>query len=119
MEIKINGSEIVAYPSSFLVTSMDLDNAESSVRTADGTLNRDRITIKTKIEMGFGLLKWSEISSILKSIEAEYFTVYYPDPKAGSYMTKTFYCPNKPASIAVSRGGTMLWSGLQVSLIEK
>lgn len=119
MVIKINGQEIAAYPATFLVTTLDLDDGETSVRTADGTLNRDRIAVKRKIEMDFGGLRWNEISSILNSIKDEFFEVYYPDPMTGRYETKTFYSGDRPAAIAISKGNEIIWEGLKLSLVER
>lgn len=119
MIIKINGQEIAAYPATFLVTTLDLDDGETSVRTADGTLNRDRITVKRKIEMSFGGLEWGKVSAILQSIQDEFFEVYYPDPMTGRYETKTFYSGDRPATIAVAREDTIIWEGLKLSLIER
>lgn len=119
MVIKINGEEIAKYPATFTVTTMDLDDGETTVRTVDGTLNRNRIATKRKIEMTFNGLKWSEISQILQAIKDEFFEVYYPDPMSGKYETKTFYCGDRPAAIAIAKGDNIIWEGLQLSLIER
>ncbi|WMT39748.1 hypothetical protein RE628_20480 [Paenibacillus sp. D2_2] len=117
--LKINSQEIAEYPSSFQVTTMDLDDGESTVRTADGTLNRDRIAVKRQIEMAWGPLKWDRISSILRSMEDVFFPVTYPDPMTGKYETKTFYVGNRPAPFAVAQGTEIMWNGLKVTLTEK
>ena len=119
MIIKINGTEIAAYPSSFLVTTLDIDDGETTVRTADGTLNRDRITVKRKIEMNFGPLEWNKVSSILQAVKDEFFEVYYPDPMAGEYQTRTFYVGDRPVAIAIIKGEKIYWEGLKLSLIER
>ncbi|EFM10174.1 prophage protein [Paenibacillus curdlanolyticus YK9] len=119
MQLKINGLPIAEYPSQFTVTTLDLDDAESSVRTADGHLNRDRIAIKRQIEMSWGLVTWAKTSAILKAMEPAFFEMTYPDPRAGDYVTKTFYAGNKPALVAVAKGSEILWSGLKVTLTEQ
>lgn len=119
MLIKINGKEVAAYPATFLVTTLDVDDGEASVRTADGTLNRDRIAVKRKIEMSFGGLEWDKVSAILQSVKDEFFEVHYPDPMTGGYETKTFYAGDRPATIAVAKGDTIIWEGLKLSLIER
>lgn len=111
--------EIAAYPEKFQVTPLDLDNAESSVRTSDGTLTRDRIAVKRQIEMTFGVLTWPEISSILTAVKNPSFSFYYPDPEAGSYQTKTFYVGNRPSpAIYATDDGVILWQGLKMTLTE-
>ena len=119
MLIKINGTEIAAYPTEFSVTPLDLDNADSTTRTADGTLNRDRIAVKRQIEMTWGVLEWPTISSLLQSMSGVFFDLYYPDPMDGDYVTRTFYVGNRPTPFALNKNGTILWSGLKVTLTQK
>lgn len=117
--LKINNVEVVAYPKDFTVTPLDLDNGESSVRTADGTLTRDRITVKRQIEMAWGLLTWPQMSSLLQAMSGVFFDFYYPDPMTGTYVTKKFYVGNRPAPAALSKGAEIFWSGLQITLTER
>lgn len=117
--MKINGKEVAAYPSSFTVTMLDIDDGESSVRTSNGMLSRDRVAVKRQIEMSWGVLKWSEISGVLTAMEDVFFPVTYPDPMTGKYETKTFYVGNRPAPFAVAQGNEVLWSGLKVTLTEQ
>ena len=119
MLLKINGVEIAAYPTEFSVTPLDLDNGDSTQRTADGTLVRDRVAIKRQIEMTWGLLNWATISALLQSIGNVYFDFYYPDPMDGTYATRTFYVGKRPTPFAFNKDGTIMWSGLKVTLTEK
>lgn len=119
MDIKIKNQPIAEYPSTYQVTVLDLDDGESSVRTADGTLNRDRIAVKRQIEMAWGMLTWSKMSELLQSMSDVFFPVTYPDPMTGKYETKTFYVGNRPAPFSVMSNGTMFWNGLKLTLIEK
>lgn len=116
--LKINNVEIAVYPSEFTVTTMDLDNADSSVRTADGTLNRDRVAVKRQIDMTFGVLSWAQISALLQSMSAVHFSVYYPDPMDGVFATRDFYVGNRPAPFTVFEGTDIKWSGLKLTLTE-
>lgn len=118
MLIKINGVEIAKYPKEFTVTAVDIDG-ESTKRTSDGTLLRDRIAVKRQIEMTWNALKWSEVSSILQAMSAVFFDVYYPDPVTGKYETKTFYAGNRPCPMAISRNSELYWTGLKITLTEK
>ncbi|WHH58489.1 DUF6711 family protein [Petroclostridium sp. X23] len=119
MLLKINNTEISVYPKEFTVTPLDIDNGESTVRTADGTLNRDRVAVKRQIEMSWGVLSWEDVSSILQAMQDVFFDFYYPDPMTGQYETKTFYVGNRPTPAALSKNGQILWSGLKVTLTEK
>ncbi|MHB8124641.1 MAG: DUF6711 family protein [Desulfitobacteriaceae bacterium] len=118
MLIKINNVEIAAYPTEFSVTTLDLDNADSTQRTADGTLSRDRVTVKRQIEMTFRMLAWAAISSLLQSMSAVSFTVYYPDPMDGIYATRTFYVGNRPTPFSLTKNGVLMWDGLKITLTE-
>lgn len=119
MLLKINNVEIAAYPSDFSVTPMDLDNNESTTRTSDGTLSRDRVAVKRQIEMSWGILTWAEVSAILQAMKDEFFNFYYPDPMEGDYVTKTFYVGNRPTTVSDESSGELRWKGLKVTLIEK
>jgi len=116
--LAINDIEIVSYPSEFSVSIMDLDNAETTTRTADGMLTRDRIAVKRQIDMSWPALKWSSLSSILQAMADESFTFTYPDSMTGTEQTKTFYVGNRVSPIAITKNGVTWWSGLQVTLTE-
>ena len=119
ISLKIDGIEIAAYPKEFSVTPLDIDNGESTLRTADGTLNRDRVAVKRQIEMTFGILKWAEMSSLLQSMSGVFFEFYYPDPMDGIYVTRTFYVGNRPTPFAVSEGEDINWNGLKIVLTQR
>lgn len=119
MDIKINGQAIAVIPSSFQVTILDLDDGESSVRTADGTLNRDRIAVKRQVEMSWGPITWAQMSALLGSMDDVFFDFTYPDPRAGSYLTKKMYVGNRPAPFSVVTKGVMYWNGLKLTLTER
>lgn len=119
MLLKINDVEIGTYPAEFSVTPLDIDNGESTVRTANGTLNRDRVAVKRQIDMSWGILTWPQVSSILQAMSGVFFDFYYPDPMTGTYVTKSFYVGNRPCPVAYSKDGILLWSGLKVTLTER
>jgi len=119
MIIKINDTELPVYPSEFSVTVMDLDNSESTVRTADGGLNRDRIATKRKIDMTWPALTWTQVSTLLQSMSDVFFEVYFPDPMSGQYDTKTFYVSDRPVPVVIPKDGDILWGNVKVTLIER
>lgn len=118
MQLKINNT-VVAAPSEFSVTVLDLDNGESTVRTADGTLNRDRIAVKRQLDITWPPLKWSDTSTLLQAMSSVFFSVYYPDPVDGAHTTKTFYVGNRPVPVAIVKDSEIYWGGLKVTLIER
>jgi len=117
--IKIDGTELRKYPKEFSVTTLDLDDGESTFRTADGTLSRDRVAVKKQIEMSWGVLVWDDIAWIMQAMGAVFFDLYYPDPMEGLYVTKTFYVGNRPAPVAFERDGVLNWENLKVTLTER
>jgi len=119
MYLAINGVEIAAYPAEFTVGVMDLDDGESTTRTADGTLSRDRIAVKRQIEMRFNPIRWEKLSTILTAMKDEFFQVTYPDPLSGQQETRTFYVGDRTAAIAIYRNGTYWWDGLNFTLVEQ
>ena len=116
--LKINGRDIAAYPKEFTVTPLDLDN-DTTVRTADGRLNRDRVAVKRQVEMSWGVLEWRVMAALLQSMADVFFELYYPDPMEGTYVTKTFYVGNRPCPMAVVQDGKIWWNNLKVTLTER
>ena len=120
MLIKINNVELAKYPSAFGVTTLDIDNSESTFRSADGTLTRDRIAVKRQLQLDWDMsLKWTELSAIMQSVSGVFFDVYYPDPQSGSYETRTFYVGNRTTPIASNSYGNVVWGGVKLTLTEK
>ena len=118
MQIKINGVNIAKTPSTFSVTVLDLDNSESTFRSANGTLTRDRIAVKRQIDMEWGmLLTTAEISAILTSMGALFFTVTYLDPYTGTEQTKTFYVGNRQVPVAYSKNGVTMWGRILIGYL--
>lgn len=119
MNIKINGKPIAAMPIEFTVSVMDLDDADSTTRTADGSLKRDRIAVKRQIDLTYNPLPWATVSSLLKQMEGMFFDVTYPDPMTGKYETKNMYVGNRIAPVVIPRGSEIYWGQLQFTLTER
>lgn len=119
MQLKVNGQSIAQDPATFVVTVMDLDDGDSSVRTTDGTLNRDRIAVKRQIEMNFNAMPMNKISALYKSMDAIFFDFTYPDPMEGGYVTKKMYVGNRPAPMAIEKDGVIWWNDLKITLTER
>lgn len=119
MYLAINGTEIAVYPSEFKVSVMDLDDADSTYRTADGTLTRDRVAVKRQIDMTFGALKWDQVSALLQSMSAEFFSFTYPDVMTGAQQTITVYVGDRSAGVAIYKNGVYWWTDLQFTLTER
>jgi len=117
--LAINGTEVNVYPASFQVTVLDLDDGETTTRTADGTLSRDRIAVKRQIEANWPPMRWEQLSILLQMMADTFFDLTYPDPMTGRMETKTFYVGNRTSPVAFERNGMYWWNGLEMTLTER
>ena len=113
--ISINGVKI-ATPKTYEATVSDLDG--ESNRNANGDLIRDRIAVKRKLNLEWGLLTQSEMSQILNAVSRVFFTVTFPDPQLGM-ITKTMYVGDRTAPAYQYINGEVKWQGLKMNFIEK
>jgi len=118
MNIKIAGQLMPKQPSTFKCTVNDLDDGATTTRTADGTLHRERIAIKRKLEMTWSGMDWATLSNMLTLVSGMEFEVYYPDTVTGQYETKTFYVGNRTSDVAIIRNGEPFWKTLSMNFIE-
>ncbi len=116
--LKINGVAIAA-PKTFKVDISDIDG--ESNRNAKGDLIRDRIATKRKLNCEWPPLEMNEISVLLKAVKDVYFTVEYPDPMEGMFITKTMYVGDRsiPMYWYDKSKNKYLWQGLNMNFIEK
>lgn len=113
--ISINGVKIAA-PKTYEVTVQDLDGDTN--RNANGGLIRDRIAVKRKLSLEWGLLTQKEIAPILNAVSGVFFTVTFPDPQLGM-ITKTMYVGDRTSPAYTWVDGKVKWSGLKMNFIEK
>ena len=113
--ISINGVK-VATPKTYEPTISDLDG--ESNRNANGDLIRDRIAVKRKLNLEWGLLTQSEMSQILNAVSRVFFTVTFPDPQLGM-VTKTMYVGDRTAPAYQYINGEVKWQGLKMNFIAK
>lgn len=119
MQLRVNNVPLVATPSEFRVTILDLDDADSSVRTSDGTLNRDRVAVKRQVELSWNALTMVQISQILKAMDGVFFDFTFPDPMVGNYVTKRMYVGDRSAPVAIEKKGVLWWKDLKFTLTER
>ena len=105
------------------VTLQDLDS-ESSTRTANGTMKRDRIVggadAKRKIELEFPALTPAQASTLLQAISGVFFYVRYPDPYTGAFRTAQFYAGDRSAPVYTADvNGNVMWNRIRFTLIER
>ena len=121
MTLTVDGVDMTPYIAygGFKWQRNDIDNPEAG-RDLTGTLRRNRVASKIRLDVTCRLLKSEEAKIVLSAIKPEYVTVRYYEPAAGSVLEKSMYANNNPASFQIRKpDGTVWWSGITFPLIEK
>lgn len=114
--LKINGVAVAA-PKVFKVDISDIDGETN--RNAKGDMIRDRVATKRKLNCEWAPLTMAQISTLLKAVKGVFFTVEYPDPMEGSFITKTFYVGDRTTPMLYMKDGAPMWEGLNMNFIER
>ena len=96
-------------------TRNDLDGSNAG-RTMDGTMHRERVTTKVRMDITCLPLRSEDAAVVLNAIYPEYVEVEYTDPMHGNVI-KTMYSNNIPATYIDTE--TDLWEGIAFALIER
>lgn len=121
MTLVVGGIDMTPYIAygGFKWQRFDLDG-ENAGRVLSGETERDRIAIKTRLDLTCKPLTLAEAHKVLYTIEPVFVSVRYTDPSAGRDVTKMMYSNNIPANFLMrQRDGTELWGGITFPLIEK
>lgn len=113
----INGSA-VKQPATVTYNRYDMDS-EESFRGLDGTMQRDRVATKVKLECQWNGLTGPEMSQLLQSMEDVFFPINYYDPLVGGYTTKTFYVGDRSAPVYTIAGGKIIYKSFSANFIEQ
>ncbi len=118
--LTISGIEMPS-PTDYQVGVMDLDG--KTTRTADGTLKRDRLAVKRKIEVFYAFITPEELKTVLQAISPVFFPVVYIDPQDDGddgIKTGTFYAGDRTvAAVSFADGQITHWKDLKFSLVEQ
>ncbi len=99
-------------------TRSDIDGPNAG-RSLSGTMIRDRVATKIRLDITCKPLESDELSALLNAIYPEFVTVTYDDPMMGTRQV-TMYSNNNPAQYLIMReDGTEYWNGITFPLIEK
>lgn len=117
MILKVNGVDITPYVEQRGIKWQrnDLDGANAG-RTMDGTMHRERVTSKVRLDITCLPLSSEDAATVLNAIYPEYVEVEYIDPMYG-HSIKTMYSNNAPATFVDTV--TDLWEGINFPLIER
>ena len=121
MVLKIDGTDIVPYIAYGGVKWQRSDvDGEGAGRMLDGTLERNRMATKIRLDVTCRPLKSAEASIVLSAIMPEWVSVTYFDPQKGSTGRQTISGSNDAGAYLIKHpDGTEWWSGITFPLIEK
>lgn len=120
MKIEIDGVDITNFIAfrGLKWSRNDID-AQNAGRALDGTMIRDRVATKIRLDVTCRPLKAEELKVVLNLIQPEYVKVTYDDPMLGR-RTGTFYANNNPASYCMlAEDGTEWWQEVSFPLVER
>lgn len=117
MVLKINGMDMLPYiaQNGIKWQRNDIDGANAG-RTMDGTMHRQRVTMKTRLDITCLALPSEDAAKVLNAIFPEYVEVEYIDPQKGLTITQ-MYSNNVPATYIDTE--TDKWEGIAFPLIER
>ena len=120
MKVIIDGTDITGYIAhKGLEWSRNDIDGQNAGRALDGTMIRDRVATKIRLDISCRPLKVPELKKLLNLIEPEYVEVQYDDPMMGR-RTGTFYANNNPASYCIRQpDGTEWWHDISFPLVER
>lgn len=113
--ISINGVDLPA-PSVYDPGIMDLSKSE---RNARGTLIKENIATKRKIELGWAYLTGVQYSLILKLLANNFFSVRYFDAQENGFKTGTFYVGDRQAPMFIFKNGAASYKDIKFNIIER
>ncbi|MCA0754902.1 hypothetical protein KP806_07555 [Paenibacillus sp. N4] len=103
-------------PATYIVTIQDITKAE---RNARGSMIKELIATKDKIELSWIYLSPTELSTLLTAVGANFFEVTYLNPKTNSSRTATFYAGDRTAPALDFINGVMRYKDVKMNFIEK
>lgn len=113
--IKIGGVTIKT-PQGFNVVIEDVSNID---RNALGQTVIDRVAVKHRLDLAWGALTNTEISTILSAVAGPFFTVEYPDPQTGAVNTITGFMKSRSTSMSRYITGGIVWDNLKMVIEEQ
>lgn len=122
MTLTVDGVNIAPYIAykGFTWQRSDVDGPNAGRAIGNGTLYRDRLSTKVRLDITCTPLELKDVSKVLKAIAPEYVTVTYTDPQEGQDVTKVMFSNNIPVPFLIKReDGRDLWGGFTFPLIER
>ena len=105
----------VPVPSKYQYDLQDVSSPDAG-RTEDGTMYKELITQKVKVELAWSNRSKEDVSEILTDFNAEYLSIEYLDAMTGNYQTKKFYVGDRTSPLYNSKSG--VWENVAFNIIE-
>ena len=116
---RINGIAI-RLPSEMQVTVQSYDGSETG-RTGDGTMHRDYVTDKRRIDLTWKVLSTQEMQTLLNAIDPQNvgpkFQLRYLDPQKG-YITLDVYVGDRVAAQYTFADSQIAFRDFSIGLIQ-
>lgn len=97
----------------------DLDSEDGTGRNQDGTMFRDRVTVKRSVHCEWGPLNKDDMSALLSAMSPTSFLLTYPDPQEGALKTITAYVGDRSVPVLIPiNSDDWMWGGLSVDFTE-
>lgn len=122
MVLSINGIDMLPYIArqGLKWSRNDIDGPNAGRSSMDGSMIRDRVSVKARLDITCRPLTSSEKKIVFQAIYPEFVTVTYTDPISDETVTKMMYSNNISASFLMRKSdGTEWWSGITFPLIER
>ena len=114
--ITINGVDNLPTPSDF---QPDIEILENSTRNALGTLLREIIAYKTKLNCKWNYMTREQYRTLQQIRKMKSFDCSYYNPETDSTKTITCYCgPVKGTPIRTDENGVVEWRNISANFIE-
>ena len=120
MQIRIDGVDITDFIKYQGVkwSRNDVDGTNAG-RNLSGTMIRDRVATKIKLEISCRPLLWDEHKRLMNLLLPEFVTVSYTDPMYGN-VSKVMYANNNDSTYMIKkRNGKEYWYNVSFPLVEK
>ncbi|SDM17300.1 DUF6711 family protein [Bacillus sp. OK048] len=113
--LKIDSTDLPS-PTDLLLGVMDISKSE---RNANGTLIKEHIATKQKLEITWAFLTKQQLNQIFILVSSNFFEVTYTDPISGNERTGTFYAGDRKVGIMDIRNGVIRYKDVQFNVIER
>ena len=105
-------------PTEITYAKQTLDS-EATGRNQAGTMFRDVVADKVKVQVKWGVLSGADIALIYSLCDDVFFTLYYPDASTGQCEEMECYVGDRSVPAYKLYDGDWAWTGLSISFIQR